>query len=310
MKGRRCSLLASVFPLLCALCLAAEPVAAPSVRPNRDRISAGLRKTLRAVKREYWVTEFGRHLLSLTEHLPVRERGPHRGAMVRYVPGEPSVLVVDPRQAAGADTLDFEVGFILAREQALLRPPVPLVDAELAAQQAVLEYALQKAAARPEFSKALRAATRAGERLVRERKKRYDFIEDRENDGRLIFPGRRPEGALERLGFDLYLFSEDPYLFYAAVAESADLSVDAVTLTELEDFIERHGAHLDRGVFQALGRYALVERRVYPGRILRAARVVRDRDGLARIRERLGPFRGAGREKLLEGVNRWIRKGK
>jgi len=91
------------------------------------------------------------------------------------------------------------------------------------------------------------------------------------------------------------------------VTESAGLHADAVTLTELEDFIERYSGRLDRGSFSGAGRYALMEQRAYPGRVLRAARIVGDREGLARIRERVGPFRSVGRDALRRDVNRWLR---
>ncbi|MFH2204607.1 MAG: hypothetical protein ABIJ96_15945 [Elusimicrobiota bacterium] len=285
-----------------------DPLAA--VRPPRDKVSRPLRQALRDMQHAYWTTDYGRRLLALTRDIPVVERGPQRGAMVRFADGERPSFIVDPHQFKNASPLALEIAFILAREHALLRPPVPLLDAELAAQQTALRYVVQRAVAAPEFAARLRRATQAGEKTLRARKSRWEFTEDKNADGRLLYPGKRPADVLDRLGFDLYLFAEDPQLFYAAVEESARLHADAVTMTELEDFIERYGDQLDRGRFSAAGRYALMEQRAYPGRVLRAARIVGDREGLSRIRERLGPFRSVGQAELLKEVNRWIREGK
>lgn len=283
-------------------------VAETSLQPHKGKISEDLRKALNRVRREYWHTESGRRLLALTGDIPVMERGPFRGPFARYVGGESPAFWVDSTRAGDVTQLEFEVAFILIRQEALLDMPVPLIDAELAAHQAVLQYALEKAETQADFARRLRGATSAGRRLVRSRRKKRDFAEDRTTDGRTLFPGKRPKDVLDRLGFDIYLFSEDPYLFYAAVADSAWLSGDAVTLTELEDFIDQHGKHLDRGSYRALERTAIIERRVYPGRVLRAARIVRDRDGIARIRERLGLFGDIGQKELLQKVNRWLRE--
>lgn len=278
--------------------------------PSRKEISSPLRKAVIEVKRAYWKTEFGRHLLALTEEIPIREGVPGREALVEFKGGASPHFVVDARKAESATQLEFEVSFVLARMAALLEAPVPFVDAEEAAAQAVLRYAMEKAAVSPEFSKRLQKAVRAGERLAIARKQKRDFADRYSVDSAVLFPGRRPKNAYDRLGYDIYLFSEDPYLFYESVVSSSQLSMEAVTLTELEDIIGRHGDHLGRGVFRALGRYALIESRVYPGRVLRAARIVKDQDGLARIRERLGLFRSSDQAEVLKAINMWIQEGK
>ena len=287
----------------------AEPIRPLGVRPESSEISQDLIKALRAIKRSFWATESGRHLLGLTEDIPVVEHGPSRGPMIVYEPGDPGRLVVDPFQAKKASELEFEIAFFIARQYALLKPPVALVDAALAARQALLGYVLEKARSRSEFAKNLRQATSRAESLALARKAQYAFAEDRGTDGRVLFPGHMPKKALDALGYQLYLFSEDPYLFYEVVAESMP-DADAVSMTELEDFIEKHGERLDSGRLRALDRAALMEGRMYPGRLLKAAKSIGDREGLAMMRERLGPFDSVGRDELLKKINAWIREGK
>ncbi len=133
-----CGMLLSVAPALQAQDSARVPET--SLQPYKGKISKDLRKALNRVRREYWHTEFGRRLLALTGDIPVIERGPFRGPFVRYEGGESPAFWVDPTRAGDVTQLEFEVAFVLVRQEALLNMPVPLVDAQLAAHQAVLEY--------------------------------------------------------------------------------------------------------------------------------------------------------------------------
>jgi hypothetical protein len=293
--------------LLPSVCFASSQPT--TIRPESTRISNDLKKALREIKRSFWVTDSGRHLLSLTEDLPIVEQGASRGPMVIYEAGDPGRIIVDSAKAKTASALDFEVAFFTARQFAILKPPVALIDAEFAARQALLEYILEKAAVRPDFAKRLRRATQRGEDLARSRRKKFEFAENRATDGRVLFPGHLPRRSIDALGYQLYLFSEDPFLFYESVVGSRS-NPAAVSMTELEDFMDKHGAHMERGRLRAVERTALLDGRMYPGRVLQAARVIGDQEGLVRVRERLGPFSSLGQEHLLKKVNAWLRMGK
>lgn len=295
--------------LFAAFVLAASGAPAASERPPSGEISPELSQVLREIKRAYWATGLGRRLLALTETIPVAEEPPSRGELVEYRGGGTPSFAVDRLKAEKATKLEFEEAFFLARQAALHDCPVELLDARWAAAQAYLDYSLQKAEKDAEFAGRLRAATHAAQRLVESRKEKARFAGERATDGRTLFPGRRPKRDIDRLGFDLYLFSEDPYLFYETVSQD-EVGTESVTLTELSDFFARRGERLEAASFRAAGRSALLDGEVYPGRLARAALAVKDGEGLARLRERLGPFRTVGQSELARRVNRWIREGK
>ncbi|MFA5140823.1 MAG: hypothetical protein WC728_16475 [Elusimicrobiota bacterium] len=266
-------------------------------------LSRSLRESLVHVTREMSATETGRRLLAVTSEMPVLELPRQPGAPVRFASSPEPSLVVDGARAGALTSLDFEVLFVRARVLAAARIPVDLADAELLAHQTVLEYALDKAAVDPAFLDSLRRATSQARERVESRRKLGVRAPE-------LFPGPRPEGTLARVAFDLFVFSEDPYLFYEAVLASAEPSSERVSLSELEDFLALHGGRLDAVRFVATGRLALAGEGMYPGRVARAALAVRDAEGLSRLREGLGLFRTSGREALTKRVNRWIREGK
>jgi hypothetical protein len=261
-----------------------------------------LKESLAQVARAMSATETGRRLLAVTSEMPVRELARQPGAPVRFALSPEPGLIVDSERAQALTTLDFEALFVRARTLAAARIPVDLADAELLAHQTVLEYALDKAAVDPAFLASLRRATAKARERVESRRKLAERAPD-------LFPGPRPEGTLARIAFDLFVFSEDPYLFYEAVLGSAEPSSERVALSELEDFLALHGGRLDAVRFVARGRLALAGDGVYPGRVARAALAVRDAEGLSRLREGLGLFRSTGREALTRRINRWIREG-
>ncbi|MFH1725228.1 MAG: hypothetical protein ABII00_11495 [Elusimicrobiota bacterium] len=287
--------------------LSDSELAAPAaVRPGDAKLSKRMRDALSSIARELSATESGRRLLALTGETPVVERARQPGAAVRYCRDE-NLFVVDPGRSAGLTRLDFEALFVRERWKAAARLPIDLIDAEMAARQAVLEYALQKAAVRPDFARRLRMATVRERERLEERRKMDDWAKRGGKGDPLLFPGPPPKGTLSRIAFDLYLFSEDPYVFYAAAVESPGPPPGAVTFSEVGDFLELHAPRLDRIQFRAGGRYALVEGRPYPGRVARAARVVRDREGLSRLTEGLGLFRTVAQRELSKEVNAWLR---
>ena len=299
--------------LLLSVLLAAAAQAAPEVQapvtthPGTRKLSEPLREALRRVNRELSGTEYGRYLLTLTAQVPIVERRQTYGRPVRAVLAPELVIEVDAERAPRLLPLEFELLFLRARWKALCALPIELADEEMAAEQSVLEHALQKAEADKEFAAKLRQATAGARELVESRRRMQKSARGQGNQDPVLFPGMPPKDPLARIAFGLYLFSEDPYAVYAAAVDTAGLGPEAVTLTELKDFLDLHGADAARVQYRADGRLAVVEGRVYPGRVARAAAAVRDREGLARVEERLGPFRGAAQQDLTKRVNAWLR---
>lgn len=300
-------MLTAVLAALCAPAGLAQE-GPRSIRPEDRELSKPLRRSLRHLSRELRATEFGRRLLAVTADIPVVERGRQDGPAVRFVPGKRPVFVVDKDRAPDLSSLEFEVLFVRARSWAASRIELELVDMELAAHQAVLEYAVQKVRVSRAFEGRLRKATASSRERIESSRRVFEIARSRDENAAVLFPGRRPDRALERLAFDLYVFSEDPYLFYEAVKRSERFSPEAVELSEVEDFLSLHGDRLDRVSFAALGRVALVEGRPYPGRVGRAALKVRGGEGLSVLREGLGLFRTEAQRELKRKVNAWIRE--
>ena len=148
--------------VLLLVILATAPVraqfrkAAPDgVRPMQG-ITKELEKALRRVQREIGATEFGRRLLASTGEIPVAERARREGLPVEFVSGERPVFAVDRRRAKSLTLWEFEAYVVRARVVAASRITIPLVEAEMSHQQAILQYALEKTAVRPKFAKRLR----------------------------------------------------------------------------------------------------------------------------------------------------------
>ncbi|MDE2290673.1 MAG: hypothetical protein KGL53_01215 [Elusimicrobia bacterium] len=281
----------------------ARAQAPDSVRPPpapSPRLKAALAETARGLRE----SETGRRLLELTEDVPVLERPRQEGPALRYVGGERPAIVVDSDRAPALSALDFETLSVVARWKAAARLPAQVRDGEMAARQALLEHALGKVPNDPAFAARLRSATARERALLEDRRRQGEWAAAHGSTFGAFFPGEPPREALERLGFDLYLFSEDPYLFYRLAA--ADLPDSVPTYDEAVDFLDHHEDALARARTLGGGAYVLIDGRMFRSGPERVAKAL-GRDGLRRLAERLGDFRGAPREELLRKVNAWLR---
>lgn len=301
----RVLLLSAVF---CAPVGAAE-FDAPTTIDNGSRVlSASLRDALRRLDWEFASVESGRQLIALTESVPVVELRRRRGRPIRWVRGKIPSIQVDRDRAKRLSLLDFEMLFFRARWLALAKLPINLLDAEYAVRQAFFAYMLDKSKTRPKFEKALRKATVKARRNLVERRKSLEYAREHGERGAVLFPGIRPKKTLEQLAFDLYLFSEDPYLLYESLAQDSATPSDAVSLDAIEDFLLLHSARLGEIEFHAGGRVATVAERTYSGDLARAAIFVEDETTLAELRERVGPYRSVSGKALSVRINEWLRE--
>jgi hypothetical protein len=280
------------------------PEAPVSVDGGKRLLSKSLKDSLRRVHWEFAKTDAGRRLLALTDSVRIEERRVKRGLPVRWVRANPPYLLVDRDRARRLSLLDFEILFYRARWLALADFPIDLHDSEWAARQAVLEYALEKASVNPEFEKKFRKATSRVRSNLVGRKQNRDYAREKGARAEALFPGKRPRRTLEALAFDLYLFSEDPHYLYESLrAETGDLP----ELDTIEDILTLHAARLGEVEFRAGGGVAVIQDRRYRGIDVKAAVFVEDRETLAELRERAGPYRGVGSAALAAAVNQWLR---
>ncbi|TBR22645.1 hypothetical protein EPO15_07640 [bacterium] len=290
--------------LLLAAALAARAQAPDSVRPD-PAASPALKAALAETARELRKTETGRRLLALTDGLRLVERPYRPGPALRYVGGDAPALLVDSERAPTLSPLEFELSSVRERWRAAAALPAEVLDGEWAARQAVLEHALEKTDVDPAFAAELKTATTKARASLESRRKQADWARKNGGTGETMFPGAAPAGELDRLAYDLYLYSEDPGLFFASAVRSGTAVPEAPTYDEALEFLERHEEGLGRVSWPA-GGWAELDGRWYKAG---PARVAKDlgRDGLRRLAERLGPYRAAGRTALLKKVNAWLR---
>lgn len=288
--------------LLAGLAGAALAQGPDSVRPDPGPGPA-LKAALKETARELSKTETGRRLLALTEGLRVVERPRRLGPVVRFVEDG---LVVDADRAPSLSPLEFELLCVLERWKAAAALPAAVADGDMAARQAVLEHALEKSEVDPDFAQRLRAATAKARATLESRRGQREWARRNGERGAALFPGAAPDDALDRLAWDLYIFSEDPYLFYREAVRTGTAPAGAPTFDETAAFLDLHEAALGRLEWRGEEVYAVLDGKLYPAGPARAA-VLLGRDGLRRLDERLGAFRGAAREALLRKVNAWLR---
>jgi len=293
--------------------LSNELPASPGTIGVPRRVSRELREALRQTELEMARVEAGRRLLAETAEVPVVERR-LSGLSEAEVEKSPvrfsrqgGEIVVDSELAPALTSEEYELLFVRERRRAGIRSPIPTVDEEAAAHQEALAYAVEKAALDPAFSKKLRAAYEEGGRIYRSRAALVDAA--RRQGLAPPPPWRAPKGALSLLGQELYLFSEEPWRFYAGVEDGLGFSSETVRLDEVADLLDLRGLEFERVEWRAGGRFGQLGDRLYPGRVVRAALLLRG-EGLPRLLERLGPYRSVQREELRKRANAWIRGGR
>ncbi|MDD5657393.1 MAG: hypothetical protein PHF00_09095 [Elusimicrobia bacterium] len=260
----------------------------PAVALRLERADAELRRTAA-----------GRRLLAETLDVPRLQGVAADG--VAFQRGSPGVLILDSSRLKSMNEDELELSLARALAQAAMALPFALPEEDMAAYQAELDFALERAERDGDFSGRLRAAYREASRVdaaAPSRSKR--------------FPAPReplPRGELARAGRLLLLFARDPDEFYHAVEADASRDPGSVRLSELEDFVERYGPDYSGARLGPSGLYAWLGSRRYPPGLLRAARRLAQGGGLASLREALGPFQTVGRDELKLKLNAWLRKG-
>jgi hypothetical protein len=227
-----------------------------------------------------------RRLLAETDGLPRRVSVLPPPAFVEYERPPLDRLSFAPAALKKAGEWAFQVAEARELARASMALPTPILEAELAAYQKELAFALEMAAVDPGFSKAWNE---------RARRSRPDAD-----------PGRAPVDELERLAFFAALLAESPDRFYVVGERALSLPPDTVRLTELEDFLKLHASEL-AGLSPKPGEpYVRVGGRRYAAAVVKAAALVLPIGGAGRVREALGPADLEARE-LSGKLRGWLK---
>ncbi|OGR86657.1 MAG: hypothetical protein A3J74_10210 [Elusimicrobia bacterium RIFCSPHIGHO2_02_FULL_57_9] len=286
-----------LFLWLCPLSAAEPPGFAllPEAALDLERLEQGLAKT--------WA---GRRLLAQTQEVSRRSR-PLNGELFAYQRLSTPTLFIDAdqlnklvRQASERLGLwEFELMLVRELAKAGLAIALEMPEVEMAAVQSQLEYALERAQGDAEFSQRLKDSLR----LMR---RRADAAAMHLVIASPLALTPLPQKEMDKAAFYLILFRRDEDEFYAAVERSRRWSVDAVRLTELEDFIELHGRQLQTLPQELKVPYVRINGRRYPTGLVRAARFLPSAGGLARLHEAFDFLETRRRMELKAKLKAWL----
>ncbi|MBI4423425.1 MAG: hypothetical protein HY554_06850, partial [Elusimicrobia bacterium] len=182
-----------------------------------------LSQGLAAVDRSMAGVEAGRRLAAASAGLGLEARRiePEEPALV-YRGGERPAIVVDPKRAEGFKELELELAVVRARATARYDVGLSLVEVEQAVEQAVLEYALERALASEAFGAPLKRAV--------SRSRRSEDVRREAGGAPIPLPLREPE----RVGELLRRFGDDAEEFYWTIEREVGRTDSLVRLSELE----------------------------------------------------------------------------
>jgi len=283
---------------------------AHAAQPPSAALSAQTFKRWERAAARLQETALGRRLIVETKDVLLRENpGSAGSASVRYVRREGPMLLFCPQRLKALGDAELELALVRELSRAGANLPIPLAEGEMAAYQAELEYAMDRAATDEAFSRRLRRAYGQAQNSVEAVEAEQRRVKALLPEGeRLDLPPLKiPSGEFERLGVYIFLFVRDPDEFYWAVEQGLRRGPATIRLAELEDFMERYGPDFGSARLGPGGHYARVNGRRYPPALLEAARGLVESGGLARIREALGSFEIARAPALKIKVNAWVR---
>lgn len=201
--------------------------------------------------------------------------------------GKPEIVFDAARLPETSET-DAELLLILNCARASLAFSIPVVEAEQAAWQRTLLFALERGAADPagfgaQLAKAERAAGGFSDSL------------------------KLPRRATDRAGFLLHLFDRDPQRFYHAIEAGTAWPGGPTRLAELEDLYALRAKDIAALKAAPEGPYAVLGGRRYPSALVRTAFLLRGTGEVERLRESLEAYDSVGLTSMRVAINRWRR---
>lgn len=256
-------------------------------------LSSGAASELSRIEGEMSCSPIARRLLAQTAGLERREASREAGESGLRYSSDLGILAFDSKRLGLLAPWEAELALVreLARGSAGL--PVEIIDGEMAAYQAAVEFAVERASADEAFDARLREAVRAMKKRLKASR----------------FSTGLPRNELDRIAYLLLLFHEDADRFYGVVESWRIWPPQAVGMTELEDFLEKHrGVDLGAQRLDVGASYIRVEGRRYRPALVIAARLVQSRGGRSFLREALGPFDSADAAALRLKIGAWLRE--
>ncbi|MBI3553915.1 MAG: hypothetical protein HY077_15575 [Elusimicrobia bacterium] len=277
---------------------AAEP---QSMKPLYSGVPDAAAKEIKRLEADMAKTLTGRRLLAETDG--VERRGAVAGLLgtdaVRCLRGPKPVLVYDLGRLSSTREWEFELAYARALAKAALAIPLDLPEADMAAAQEELSFALDKAKLDPTFSSKLHQQANA---------MRAKLESTLRLEAEAPYPPPTPFEELARAAFHLALFERGPDEFYWAVERGLPESPERVRLTDLEDFSARYGPTFAAEEPADRIPYVRVGGRRYPKALWTAARSLVESGGLKRIQESLAGFEGGPAQQLQERIKKWLSK--
>lgn len=249
-----------------------------------------------------------RRLFAATRAVPRREaRGSGLPDAIGVRGGAKPELVFDALRLPDTGETDAELLLVLNSARAQLAFPLPVVEAEQAAWQRTLLFAVERGAEDPQgfgarLAKAARDGAARGEALRRSALPPRTPWEPAETPVL-----RLPDGALQRAGVLLALLDDDPQRFYWAIEAGTSWPPGVVRLSELEDLYALRAKEIAALKAPPEGPYATLGGRRYPSALARAAFLLRGTGEVERLRESLEGYDGIGLASARVAINRWRR---
>lgn len=285
--------------------LLAPPCAALSPETG---LSARTEKEMARVQARAMSSPTARRLFAATRRVARREvYGSGLPDAIGVRGGSAPELVFDAERLPALSETDAELLLALNCARASFAPPLPLVEAEQAAWQATLRFAVERGADDPagfgaRLAKAARAAGARSDALERSALPPRTPWESAETPVL-----RLPESPLDRTGLFLHLFEDDPQKFYYAVEAGTPWPRGSARLSEIEDVFALRAEELAAMKAPPEGPYAVLGGRRYPAALIRSAYLLRGAGEVERVREALESYDGVGLASLRLAVNRWRR---
>ena len=247
-----------------------------------------------------------RQLLAETDGLSRRVAGLPPPIFFQYEAPPLDRLVFYPARLKSATEWEFQVAEARELARASMGLPIVVLEAELAAYQKELAFALELAYIDPGFSKEWAARARKA-------KADADVLRQLETWARARLPQAKEEppprvlaGELDRLAVFAALLAEGPERFYAVAERVLPLPAEMVRLAELEDFLVLHAPEVKALSPKPDEAYVRVGGRRYPAFVVRAAQTMLPLGGAARVKEAIGPADVQARELSIK-LRRWLK---
>lgn len=291
--------------LLLSLALPLQAASLPGIA-----ISSGTAGELSRVEASLSASLTGRRLLAETAEVPRRELPSAAGRSGMRYAAALGVLAFDSSKLR--ELSEWSAELVLSRElaRASQHLPIELIESETAASQVALEVAVERAMDDKAFDARLRASRKRMQKVVESLRASQAWQRSRVPlDVRDVPVLALPSDEFDRAAYFLDLFLNDPEEFYWAVERGQAWPPEAVGLTELEDFLEKHaGVDLAKPPVGPSGLYVTLSGRRYRPALVAAAQAVRQAGGRPLLREALGGFDSVAMAPLRAKLNAWSRK--